>query len=150
MAKKKPTIDTCVVSHKPITQKHIDDKKVIDWGKGRAFIKAIEKSISNPPINPIVLAGSDLEKITLDFEDWNFPYRVKIASKVFSSFPPRFYLLNRAFKLSNEVDFDFVHAGVLDKTEDRLVRSGRVTYYKFPMKSQGKLCPVLVDNEDKV
>jgi len=133
MAKtKKPTVDTCVVSHKPIRQKHIDDKKVMSYGKGRAFIAAIQKSVGKPPSNPIVLSGKDLDKITLEFEDWHFPCRTKIAGKVYSSLPPRIYILNAAFKLTNKIDFSFAFNGVVDKTEDRLIRKGKVTYQRIP------------------
>jgi len=129
---KQPTVDTCIVSKKPIRQKDIDSKKVIEYRNGRAFIKAIEKSVPSPPTNPIVLSGKDLETITLDFEDWHFPYRVKVAGKVYSSLPPRIYILNAAFELTNEIDFSYVYSGEIDKTEDKIVRKGKVTYRRIP------------------
>lgn len=102
--KKNPIIDTCILSHKPIKQHHIDKENVINWGKGRAFISAIKKSVANPPNNPIVLRGDDIESVALDFEIWHFPLRFKIAGKIYSSLPPRIYLHNAAFRLTNEVN----------------------------------------------
>lgn len=142
--KQKPTIDTCVISHKPIKQHHIDKEKVIDWGKGRAFISAIKKSVPNPPSNPIVLRGSDIERVTLDFERWHFPVRVKIAGKEFSSLPPRIYIQNAAFKLINDTNFSFVYSGTLEETQDELIEAGTVVYMKIP--SHHKIAQKPVDN----
>ena len=127
----KPTIDTCVVSKKPIKQNHIDGKKVINYGKGRAFISAIKKSVSKPSPNPVVITGSDLEELTVRFETWSFPYRVKILGKQYSTFPSKIYLHNAEFRLGpSGVDFNWLYAGELEETEDQCINTGIVTYIK--------------------
>lgn len=131
---KAPTIDTCVISHKPIKQKHIDGKKVISYGKGRAFITAIKNSVSNPPVNPVVLTGSDLEEVPIRFELWNFPSRVKMAGKVYKTFPTKIYLHNAEFRLTNAgIDFSWIDPeeyALRSSTEDKCVKTGVVTYIK--------------------
>lgn len=129
---KSPTVDTCVISQKPIRQKDIDNKKVISYGKGKAFVTAVQKSIASAPSNPIVLSAKELNTVTLDYEAWNFPKRVKIAGKIFASLPPRIYLQNAAFKLTNEVNFLYVNSDHVEETEDKLLESGKVTYTKIP------------------
>lgn len=133
------TVDNCVISHKPIKQYHIDNKKVIEWGKGRAFIDAIKKNVPRPPSNPVVITGNDLDEVTIRFEAWHFPYRIKILGKEYSTFPNSIYLHNAEFKLVNSgIDFTWLystsHIGKtkdeLPETEDQCVKVGTVTYVK--------------------
>ena len=148
--KQKPAVDTCVLSHKRITQKHIDDKKVIDWGKGHAFISAIKKTVSSPPVNPLVITGSDLDEVSIRFEAWHFPFRIKMLGKEYTTFPSKIYLHNAEFRLTNSgINFTWLYStnndgkteNDLPETEDQCIRTGVVTYVK-------KLPPP-VDKPDK-
>ena len=98
---KQPTIDTCVLSGKPIRQKHLDDKLVIDYGKGRAFVSAVENTIKEPPDNPVVFSTQDVSTVALTYTRHNFPARIQVKGRLYKNFPEFIYIQNQMFKLSS-------------------------------------------------
>lgn len=129
MADKQPTIDTCVLSGKPIRQKHLDDKLVIPYGKGRAFIKSVQDTIQEPPVNPVVYDAKSLASVSMPYHLFNFPRRYKMRGRIFKSLPVYIYIQNQMFMLHstsliNKMDKEF------EVTKDGLVESGIAIYKK--------------------
>lgn len=99
MAKKQPTIDTCVLSGKPIRQKDLDDKLVIPNGRGKAFIKAVQDTVQNPPTNPVVFSAKEISTATFTYTRHHFPARVMVKGRSYKTFPEFIYIQNQMFKL---------------------------------------------------
>jgi len=99
MADKQPTIDTCVLSGKPIRQKHIDDNLVMSYGKGKAFIKSVQDTVQHPPLNPVVFSAKDVSIVSITYTKYNFPERYDIKGKAYKSMPKFIYVQNQHFKL---------------------------------------------------
>jgi len=127
MAKtKKPTVDTCVVSNKPIRQKHLDDNLVIKHGKGHAFISAVQKTVHNPSENPVVFSAQDVSVVSLTYTRHHFPSRVTIKGKSYKQFPEFIYIQNQIFKLNtNQVIHYFA---VPEDLTDKKIEIGLVLY----------------------
>lgn len=113
---KQPTIDTCVLSGKPIRQSHIDDKLVIEYGKGRAFVSAISNTVKSPSENPVVFSSNQLSVVSIAYEKYTFPSRIIMQGKTFSEFPKLIFVQNQLFKLhgNNVIKSHPVPRGLID------------------------------------
>ena len=133
---KQPTIDTCWVSHKPIRQKHIDDGKVITYHGRRAFLKAVENSVPNPPENPIVISIDSPEldkteypdKVSLSYVLMNFPKRYIVNGKGYKKRPNKIWIKDTCYKLAGWKAFPVFRFMALGKHKDGMLESGCIHY----------------------
>lgn len=124
---KQPTIDTCVLSGRPIRQSHLDDGLVMSYGKGKAFVSAVENTVKEPPINPVVFSAQDVSVVSLTYTKYNFPERYDIKGKAYKSLPKFIYVQNQHFKLHSlkvvqNLGMDF------GDTQDGMVLTGIAIY----------------------
>ncbi len=133
---KTPTLHTCVVSGKPIRQKHIDDGLVMDWAKGKALISAVQGTVKDPPENPVVFGANEVSLITLNYERYNFPRRIVMRGRTFKSLPISVYIQNQEFRLFKDTTPISLATTEMDETEDKLLVKGTAIYKAVKIKTE--------------
>ena len=137
-----PTLHTCVLSGKPIRQKHIDKELVTDYGKGKALIKAVQNTILNPPDNPVVFSAKEVSVVTIAFSEFNFPKRVVLKDRVYKKLPQLIYIQNQEFKLFRQIPTGITEEIGFGETQDGCTFKGIAFYKKTFAKTR-------VDKEEK-